>query len=221
MTTRERNAASSRRAPQGRGIPRDREGRAAPHSRARRARRAAPAIAGSLGTLTRRPYRPRSSQLALAREQRALALDPPAIAGQLAVAADDAVARHQQRQLVAGAGLRDGAHRLRPAERGGDLAVGRGPPRRDLLQGAPDQRLEGGAADVERQIGLHAGRRDKLDDALGPAGQRAIGRPDQRGREAPAQFGFEGSIARRRARSCRCRARSRRPRPSRARSRPS
>src|SRR6266542_3842914 len=141
----------------------DRAGRATPRSRARRAPRGSPAsrlrLAASLGG---RRFGRRS--LALARDQRALALDAPAIAGERAVTAYHPVARHQDGELVAGAGLRDGAHRARPAERRGDLTVGRGPPRRDLLQGAPDLRLEGSAPDVERQIGLRVGPGDETDD---------------------------------------------------------
>ncbi len=99
--------------------------------------------------------------------------------------------RHQQRQLVRGAGLRDGTHGSRLAERGGDVAIARGAARRDLLQGAPHPRLERRAADIERQVGLLARPGDEAHDPLGPAGQHGVGRHQLGLRKALAQFGFE------------------------------
>src|SRR5689334_18434419 len=58
---------------------------------------------------------------ALPREQCPLALQSPTVAAEIPVAADHAVARHEQGELVRGAGLGDGADRLRLAERCGDL----------------------------------------------------------------------------------------------------
>src|ERR1700726_1104761 len=63
---------------------------------------------------------------ALPREQRALAFQSPAIAAEIAVAADHPVARHEQGELVRGAGLSDGTNRFWLAERRSDLGIARG-----------------------------------------------------------------------------------------------
>src|SRR5438552_5032155 len=70
---------------------------------------------------------------ALLREERALALDAPAIAGEIAVAPYDAMARYDDGELVAGAGLRNGTHCSGLPQRGGDVAVGSGEDGRDFL----------------------------------------------------------------------------------------
>ncbi len=61
-----------------------------------------------------------------------------------AVAADHPMAGDDQGGAVHGAGIGHGAHGLRPADRLGDLAVGRGAAIGDLLQRAPDPPLKGG-----------------------------------------------------------------------------
>src|SRR5438874_3850995 len=128
---------------------------------------------------------------ALLREERALALDAPAIAGEIAVAPHDTMAWHDDGELVAGAGLRNGTHGSGLPQRGGDVAVGRGAAGWDFLQGTPYPRLKRRAADIERQVERIAGPGDIAHDPLGPAGQRGIGRQQFRAREAAAQFGFE------------------------------
>ena len=60
---------------------------------------------------------------ALAREQRLLDGQPPAVARQAAVRPDDAVARDRQRDGVRRARAGDGAHGRRPADRRGHLGV--------------------------------------------------------------------------------------------------
>ena len=58
-----------------------------------------------------------ASSRGLARDQRALALDAPAVAGKLAVRPHHAMAGDRDRERVGGAGLSDRAHGLRPADR--------------------------------------------------------------------------------------------------------
>jgi hypothetical protein len=70
------------------------------------------------------------------------------IAAEIAVAADHPMARHEQGELVRGAGLSDRADRFWLAERRGDLGIARGLAERDLLQCPPHPRLERGALDV-------------------------------------------------------------------------
>src|SRR3546814_4580184 len=89
--------------------------------------------------------------LCFALEQRRLAFQPPAIAGQRLMTADHAMAGHQQADGVAGAGAGDrtgvaaeGCRQLTVATR---LAGG------NLLQRLPDALLKGRAAQIERQLG--------------------------------------------------------------------
>src|SRR5437763_2870686 len=127
----------------------------------------------------------------LLREERALALDAPAIAGEIAVAPHDAMARYDDGELVAGAGLRNGTHCSGLPQRSGDVAVGRGAAGWDFLQRTPYPRLKRRAADVERQVERIAGPGDIAHDPLGPAGQRRIGGEQLGRRKAAPEFGFE------------------------------
>ena len=61
----------------------------------------------------------------LPRDQLALALDAPAIAGEVAVRPHHAMAGDRDRERIGAAGLGDRAHRFRLADRAGDLRVGR------------------------------------------------------------------------------------------------
>ncbi len=70
--------------------------------------------------------------------------------------------RHGER--IGGAGLGHGAHGLGPADRLGDLGVGRRCSRRDGAERLPDLLLEGGAANVERQVEALAWSLDEADD---------------------------------------------------------
>ena len=88
----------------------------------------------------------------LALEQRALALDTPAVARERAVVADDAMARNGDRERVRRAGLRHGAHRLGAPMRAAISRVARRRAGRDLAQRLPHPLLESGAAHVERQV---------------------------------------------------------------------
>src|SRR5215469_15667177 len=105
---------------------------------------------------------------ALFRQQLALAFDAPPIAAEIAIGADHPVARHEQRQLVRRAGLSHRPHRLRLAQRSGNLCIARRLAEWDLPQGPPYSRLERGAPNVERQVEIVIGRRDEPHDAIGP-----------------------------------------------------
>src|SRR5262245_45799379 len=85
-------------------------------------------------------------------QQRALAVDAPAVAGESAVVAHDAMAGNGEGELVCGAGTRDGANGFRGTDAPGDLGVGRGGTQRDGLQSAPDLLLKRRAADIEREV---------------------------------------------------------------------
>src|SRR5438874_757903 len=130
---------------------------------------------------------------ALLREERALALDAPAIAGEIAVAPHDAMAWHDDGELVAGAGLRNRTHGSGLPQRSGDVAVGRRAAGRDFLQRTPYPRLKRRAADVERQVERIARPGDIAHDPLGPARQRRIGRLQLRGGKAAPELGFDTS----------------------------
>ena len=86
-------------------------------------------------------------------EEFAFALDAPAIAGEAAILADDAVAGDGDGDGVGADGGGDGAGGGGPAEFAGDLGVAAGFAAWDLLQRLPDALLEGGGADVEREGG--------------------------------------------------------------------
>ena len=78
-------------------------------------------------------------------------MDSPAVAGELAIRTENAVARYDDGCGVLPAGRGDSAHRAGRADRGGELGIGTGGAARDGLQGLPDARLEGGATQVERK----------------------------------------------------------------------
>ena len=97
----------------------------------------------------------------------AFAVGTPAVAGEFAVGANDAVAGDDDGEEVGAAGGADGADGLGRADGLGDLGVGAGFAAGDFEQGLPDALLEGGGADVEGE-GLRSGvfgetGEDKLD----------------------------------------------------------
>src|SRR5512132_47164 len=79
-------------------------------------------------------------------EQRALVVEPPAVAGQRTVAADDAMARADDGDRVAAVGAADGTRLAGVADAAGDLAVADRLAVGDLQQRLPDALLEGAAA---------------------------------------------------------------------------
>ncbi len=86
----------------------------------------------------------------------ALAVGAPAVAGEFAVRADDAVAGDYDGEQVRAASGADGANGFRGADGIGDLGVGAGLAAGDLEESLPDALLEGGGADVEGE-GLRGG----------------------------------------------------------------
>src|SRR5579863_1718202 len=86
---------------------------------------------------------------ALQVDQRALAMQTPAISAQIAVSADDPVTWNRERDVVLSASLRDGACRAGPAEGGGDFAVRLEIAIGNSLQVFPYAQLECGRANIE------------------------------------------------------------------------
>src|SRR6185295_15266238 len=125
---------------------------------------------------------------ALGGEQQALLVEPAGIAAERPVAADHAVARDEHRDMVVAVGRADRSDRGRLADRRRDLGIAAGLARRDLAQLAPHRFLEGGAGDVDRQVG-HRRRMldrrerafDQLLEAAGVLDDRGLGeQPPQR-----------------------------------------
>src|SRR5690349_21493231 len=83
-------------------------------------------------------------------EQPALARQAAAVAGQRAVRADHAMARHDDADRVAAVRQADGARTVRAADALGQLAVALGRAIRNVEQRAPHALLEFGADRVER-----------------------------------------------------------------------
>src|SRR5450755_4598618 len=75
-------------------------------------------------------------------QERRLALEAAGVAGQRPGAADDAMARHDDRDGIAPDGGADGAARSRPAEPARDVAVAARRAAFELEQLAPDGALE-------------------------------------------------------------------------------
>src|ERR1700694_5994012 len=101
-------------------------------------------------------------------EQRALAVDTPSITRERNVAADHAMTRDIYSHRIGGAGLRDGAGRLRRANAAGDVAVARGLSCGDGPQCLPDASLEGCAPHIQRQIQSQSGRFHASDHPSNP-----------------------------------------------------
>src|SRR5262245_32245561 len=96
-------------------------------------------------------------------QQRAFSLDAPAIAGDCAIGAHDAVARNSDGNTICAASLCHCAHGFRRADPLGEVAIACGGARGDLADRLPHPLLEGRAADVERQIEATSRRLDKAD----------------------------------------------------------
>src|SRR5262245_6403672 len=128
----------------------------------------------------------------LALEQAALALGPQTVAAELAIAADDTVAGYDQRNGIGGAGVPDRALGVGLTESAGDIAIAARLAQRDAPQFLPHPALEGGPADIERQVdvGLPAG--DEVDDRPHRRGHLQIAALDTlRGRKFAAQPLFQ------------------------------
>ncbi len=86
-------------------------------------------------------------------QQRALAIHAPAIAGQAAIVADNAVARNGNREGVRSVRLGYGPHRARGADTVCDVCVARSRARRNFVKRLPNTLLERIAANIQRQSG--------------------------------------------------------------------
>src|SRR5712692_8450277 len=98
-------------------------------------------------------------------EQRPLALHAPGVTRKRTVVPHHPVTRDGDGELVGRAGAGDGPGCLRRADPASDLRVGHGLARGDFLKGLPHPLLEGGTANVERQIEAETRRLDEPDDA--------------------------------------------------------
>ena len=87
-------------------------------------------------------------------EQGGLAFEAPAVPGQVAVLADDAMARDDDGDRVGGAGAGDGANGSGLADGAGDLGVRARGAVGDAAKFVPDAALERGGLHVERQVDM-------------------------------------------------------------------
>src|SRR6266404_7240550 len=143
---------------------------------------------------------PDDSVLLLVLQQGAFALDAPAVAGEGAVTADDAVARDGERDGIGGAGAGDGADGAGGADSARHVGVGARFAARNAAQLFPYALLKRGGADVERNVGEAGGRVggvERFEQAAQriPHHARVFG--EGGGRELPTQFAGErvGAVA--------------------------
>src|SRR6476646_486581 len=83
-------------------------------------------------------------------KQLALAIDAPAVAGQVAAGSDHTMARDQKSHPVGGAGSSDCTSGVGVAQFAGELAVAAGLAAGNLSEGLPHAELKHGATEVER-----------------------------------------------------------------------
>src|SRR5215475_7391088 len=86
---------------------------------------------------------------AFLRQQLFLAAEAPAVAGKVAVFANDAMAWHHDRDWIRGAGPRHRSHRLRISKCPRDLCIRPRRASRNLLEFLPDAPLKSGRLQVE------------------------------------------------------------------------
>src|SRR5205807_7301251 len=96
--------------------------------------------------------------------QYALALYPPAVAGERPIVAHDPVAGNSHSDIICCAGLCHRANRLRRSYSVGDVDIARGLPDGNLPQRLPDSLLKGRAAQIEGQIKANRRCFDEADD---------------------------------------------------------
>src|SRR4051794_38852264 len=142
------------------GRRRTRRGGRAPDACRDRPRRQHRQVRAGPTALGRRGGASRHARLEL--EQGALHLDPARVAGERAVGADDAVARHDDRDRVQRVRAADGAARRGPADPRRDLGVRRGLAVRDRANLVPHAPLELRAGEPELEVELGALAREVL-----------------------------------------------------------
>src|SRR5690242_13912884 len=128
---------------------------------------------------------------ALGGEELLFAGEAPAVAGERAVLANDAVAWHDDGDRVGGAGASDGANGFGLAERAGDLRVGARAAARDALQLSPNTTLECGGLQIERKLDVRRAALDALENFRDPALELVGSSGNFRARIFIAQFGDE------------------------------
>src|SRR5439155_997610 len=135
-----------------------------------------------------RPAERLASPRAFALEQCTLARNTPAIAGETAIAAHDAMARYRHRQRIRGARLGYRAHGPGPADAAGELGIAHARSGPDLAQRDPHLLLEQAAAKIERQFESVSRRLDPGDHARDPLLELPVRADQLRFREAPLQI---------------------------------
>jgi len=101
------------------------------------------------------------------------AFETPAVAGEAAMFADDAMAGDDDGNGIGSAGAGDGANGLRAANAASDVGVGARLAGGDALEFFPDAALEGRAADVEGNLDAFGARTKAGDDGAGPGANAA------------------------------------------------
>src|SRR5439155_8923466 len=89
----------------------------------------------------------------LVRQEPLLAPEPTRVAGQTSIGTDDAMARDHDRDWIRAVRRTHRAGRAGSADGAGELAVRRGPARRNLAQRVPHSTLEGRPLEVDRDPG--------------------------------------------------------------------
>jgi hypothetical protein len=108
------------------------------------------------------------SGVLLGGEQGAFAFEAPAVAGEAAVFADDAVARDNDGDGIGGAGAGDGADGLGMADAACDFGVRAGLAAGNAPELFPDAALKGGSADIERNFTVGGAGAQASDHGPGP-----------------------------------------------------
>src|ERR1019366_2471639 len=130
------------------------------------------------------------------RKQRRFTRDTPAIACEITVFPDRAMARYQQCDLIRGDSARDGAHRARFAGAARDLAVTARGSVGNGTQDIPHLALEYGGIDVERQVKIGVASREIARDAPREGLHPLIVAHQRRRAEFSTQLRFEPGSAR-------------------------
>ena len=125
-------------------------------------------------------------------QERPFAGDAPAVAGEGAVGADDAVAGDGDGDLVGGAGPGDGADGCGLADALGDFGIGGGLAEGDFGEGFPYFLLESGALNIEREKDTLAWIFDEADDFGDELLERAVSADELRVGKAVLEGAGEG-----------------------------
>ena len=125
-------------------------------------------------------------------QERPFAGDAPAVAGEGAVGADDAVAGDGDGDLVGGAGPGDGADGCGLADALGDFGIGGGLAEGDFGEGFPYFLLESGALNIEREKDTLAWIFDEADDFGDELLEGLVAADEVRAGKAVLKFAGEG-----------------------------